>query len=83
MKSLIVSMKKWKGAWDKDTGKFMDSEDFEESAGVQGEAPMLGSVSDGRLIILPSAMKGRRPPWLEDEGTVSCARSENGRQQFM
>lgn len=62
MKSLVESMKRLKGVWDKGTGKVHEqSRVSEECAGAQGEAPVLGSVSDGRVTILPSDVKGRRP----------------------
>lgn len=65
MKSLMASMKSLKGVWDKGTGKVHgQSWVSEECAGAEGEAPVLGSVSDGRVIILPSDVKGRRPHLL-------------------
>lgn len=65
MKRLMASMKRLKGVWDEDTGKVNgQSWVSEECAGAKGEVPVLGSVSDGRVIILPSNVKGRRPHLL-------------------
>lgn len=52
MKRLTASMKRLKGVWDEGTGKVNgQSWVSEECAGAKGEAPVLGSLSDGRVII--------------------------------
>lgn len=42
----------------------LKSVEVSEEVLPKGKAPVLGSVSDGRVIILPSDVKGKKPHLL-------------------